>query len=309
VALGPAYIDSMNRIVVAGGTGYIGRALVARLVARGDHVSVLTRGPSAEGNPRRVTWDPSELGDWVKAVDGVDAVVSLIGEQAIGVRHTEARKRRIRDSRIIPTASLVRAFAAAAVKPKLFVSASGINYYGPHPAGERVDESFGPGTDFLARLCVDWEAAAERARALGVRVVCPRISPVLGPGRGTLSTMSLPFKLFVGGPLGSGAQGFPWIHLDDCVAALLLCIDDPQLPAKVNLCTPKPLSNLEVSRAIAKALHRPCWLPAPSLALKLLFGDGAEPLLTGLFPVPGVLVKAGLGFAYTDPASIPIVPD
>ncbi len=288
----------MKRIVVAGGTGYVGRALVERLVARGDQVTVLTRGTDAEGNPHHVTWNPSEFGDWVKALDGVHAVVSLVGEQAIGVRYTEARKRRIRDSRVIPTQSLVRALAAAAVKPAVFVSASGINYYGAHPASERVDESFGPGSDFLASLCVEWEAAAEKARDLGIRVVSPRISPVFGPGGGTLSTMALPFRLFVGGRLGSGKQGFSWIHLDDAVTALALCIDDEKLPAKVNLCSPNPVTNLEASRAIAEALHRPCWLPVPAFVLRWLFGEGAEPILTGQCVLPGALQATGMSFRH-----------
>src|SRR5690606_20767663 len=121
-----------------------------------------------------------------------------------------------------------------------------------HPATERVDESFPAGHDFLARLCVDWEAASEGAAAHGLRVVNPRIGPVLGPGGGALGPMALPFKLFVGGKLGSGEQGFPWIHLDDAVAALLLCIDDDAMPAKVNLCAPEPVSNAEASSALGK---------------------------------------------------------
>ena len=295
-------MSRMKRIAVAGGTGYIGRALVERLVARGDEVTVLTRGAAAEGNPRHVTWTPHELGDWAKALDGVDAVVSLVGEQAIGVRYTEAAKRRIRESRVIPTETLVRALATLATKPTVFVSASGINYYGVHPATERVDESFGPGDDFLAQLCIEWEAASEKARELGIRVINPRVSPVLGPGGGVLGTMALPFKLFVGGPLGSGEQGFSWIHLDDAIAALLLCIDDATMPPKLNLCAPSPVSNREISEALAKALHRPCWLPAPAFALKLIFGEGAEPILTGQFVVPGVL-EPRLAFRFRDVAA------
>jgi uncharacterized protein (TIGR01777 family) len=288
----------VKRIVVSGGTGYIGRALVERLVGRGDSVTVLTRGLGREGNPRHVSWNPYELGEWGKVLDGVDAVVNLVGEQAIGVRYTDERKRRIRESRVIPTSHLARAFAGLANRPSVLVSASGINYYGPHSASERVDESYPAGTDFLARLCVDWEAACDSARSLGVRVVSPRISPVLGPGGGALKTMALPFKLFVGGKLGSGEQGFPWIHLDDAIAALLLCIDDETLPSKVNLCAPDAASNAQASGAIAKSLHRPNWLPVPGFALKALFGEGAEPILTGLYPVPRVLLEHGFRFAH-----------
>jgi uncharacterized protein len=279
----------MKRIVVSGGTGYIGSALVKHLVARGDAVTVLTRGATHEGNPQSVTWDPYQIGDWAKALDGVDAVVHLAGERAVGVRYTEAMKRRIRDSRVVTTQNVVRAIEAAAVKPRVLVSASAVGYYGNRPVSERVDETAKPGDDFLARLCVDWEAASEKARDFGVRIVNPRIGVVFGPGDGPLKLMAMPFKLFVGGKIGSGEQGISWIHLDDAVAALTLCIDDESMPAKVNVCSPNPASNAEVSAAIAKAVHRPSWLTAPKFGLKVLFGEGAETILTGQYAVPGVL--------------------
>jgi uncharacterized protein len=289
----------MKRIVVSGGTGYIGSALVKYLTDRGDSVTVLTRGPAREGNPRSVTWDPYQVGEWAKAIDGVDAVVHLAGERAVGVRYTEAMKRRIHDSRVLTTQNVVRAIAAASVKPRVLVSASAVGYYGNRPASERVDENAKPGDDFLARLCVDWEAASERARDVGVRVVNPRIGVVFGPGDGPLKLMALPFKLFVGGKLGSGEQGISWIHLDDAVAALAMCIDDDSMPAKVNVCSPNPASNAEVSAAIAKALHRPSWLTVPKFGLKVLFGEGAETILTGQYAVPGVLLASGLPFTYS----------
>jgi len=161
----------------------------------------------------------------------------------------------------------------------------------------RVDESFGPGSDFLARVCVEWEAASEKARDLGIRVVNPRLAAVLSYSGGSLPTMALPFRLFIGGRLGSGTQGFSWIHLDDAVAALLLCIDDETMPAKVNVCSPNPVTNLEVSRAIAKALHRPCWFPVPGFVLKLLFGEGAEPILTGQCVAPAALLERRFQFS------------
>jgi uncharacterized protein (TIGR01777 family) len=169
------------------------------------------------------------------------------------------------------------------------VSASAVGYYGNRPSTERVDETAPAGNDFLARLCVDWEAASEKARELGIRVVNPRIGVVFGPGDGPLKVMAMPFKLFVGGKIGSGKQGISWIHLDDAVRALTLCIDDETMPTKVNICSPNPASNEEVSAAIAKALHRPSWLTAPAFGMKVLFGEGAETILTGQFAVPGVL--------------------
>jgi uncharacterized protein len=284
----------MKRIVVSGGTGYIGSALVQHLVARGDSVAVLTRGEARSGNPSRVSWDPYRVGEWAKALDGVDAVVHLTGERAVGARYTEAVKQRIYDSRIVSTKNVVAAIAQASVKPQVLVSASAVGYYGNRPATERVDESAQPGDDFLARLCVDWEAASERARDSGVRVVNPRIGVVLGPGDGPLKVMALPFKLFVGGKLGSGEQGISWIYLDDAVAALTLCIDDEAMPTKVNVCSPSPASNAEVSAAIAQALHRPNLFTVPKFGLKALFGEGAETILTGQFAVPAVLEARGL---------------
>ncbi|HEX2871324.1 MAG TPA: TIGR01777 family oxidoreductase [Polyangiaceae bacterium] len=285
----------MKRIVVSGGSGYIGSALVKHLVARGDEVTVLTRGAARDGNPRSVTWDPYTVGDWAKALDGADAVVHLAGERAVGARYTEAVKRRIYDSRIVSTKNVVTAMGQASVKPRVFVSASAVGYYGNRPSSVRVDESSPPGDDFLARLCVDWEAASEEARDLGIRVVNPRIGIVFGPGDGPLKVMAMPFRFFVGGKLGSGQQGISWIHLDDAVRALTLCIDDEAMPPKVNICSPNPASNAEISDAIAKVLGRPSWLTAPSFGLKLLFGEGAETILTGQFVVPGVLQKRAAG--------------
>lgn len=290
----------MKRIVVSGGTGYIGSALVKHLLSRGDEVTVLTRGESRSGTPRRVQWDPEASGEWGQALDGADAVVNLAGERAVGVRFTETNKRRIRDSRLVTTRNIVSAIAHAAVKPRVLVSVSGIGYYGDHPASEPLDESHGPGDDFLARLCVEWEAEAQKATQYGVRVVNPRMGIVFGPGGGALETMALPFKLFVGGKIGSGEQGVSWVHLDDAVAALTLCIDDESMPAKVNVCSPNPASNSEISQAIATALHRPNWLPAPSFGLKMLFGEGAEPILTGQYAVPVALQHRAFAFSRSE---------
>jgi len=288
----------MKRIVVSGGTGYIGSALVEQLVARGDDVTVLTRGESRPGSPRRVSWNPYVIGDWSSALEGADAVVHLAGERAVGVRYTEAAKRRIYDSRVITTRNLVTAISRLQNKPSLFVSASAVGYYGNRPNSERVDESSPPGTDFLARLCVDWEAESEKVREFGVRVLNPRIGIVFGPGDGPLKTMAMPFKFFAGGKLGSGEQGMSWIHLDDAVRALMLCIDDDSMPAKVNICSPNPASNAEVSEALAKALHRPNWFSVPKFALQALFGEGAETILSGQYAVPGVLADMGFPFAH-----------
>jgi len=287
----------MKRIVVSGGSGYIGSALVRHLIARGDEVTVLTRGASAEGTPRRVTWDPYSVGEWARAVDGADAVVHLAGERAVGSRYTPAVKQRIYDSRIVTTRNLVAALAKAERKPRVFVSASAVGYYGNRPSSQPVDEQSPPGEDFLARLCVDWEAESQKAQALGIRVVNPRIGVVLGPGDGPLKVMALPFRMFVGGKLGSGEQGISWIYLDDAVRALTLCLDDENMPSKVNVCAPGAASNAEGSEAIAKALHRPNLFTVPRFGLKALFGEGAETILTGQYAVPKVLLNRGVSMS------------
>lgn len=286
----------MKRIVVSGGTGYVGSALVKHLIARGDSVTILTRGAGRAGNPSRVQWDPYQVGDWARALDGADAVVHLAGERAVGVRYTDAVKRTLYDSRVVSTKNVVEALRRAAVKPGVLVSASAVGYYGSRPASDRVDEGAAAGTDFLARLCVDWEAAADGARELGVRVVHPRLGVVLGPGDGPLKVMSLPFKLFVGGKLGSGEQGISWVYLNDVVAALALCIDDAGLQGTLNVCSPNPASNAQVSQSIADVLHRPSAFTVPRFALKALFGEGADTILTGQFAVPSVLLQRGFVF-------------
>jgi uncharacterized protein (TIGR01777 family) len=287
----------MKRIVVCGGSGYIGQALVRRLVARGDAVTILSRGGQGLGmNPTRHTWNPYRLSEWTKIFDGVDTVVNLAGERALGVRLTEESKRRIRDSRVLVTEGVVRGIQETTVKPRLLLNVSAVGFYGDHPAPERIDESCGAGRDFFAQLCVDWETASDAVTALGVRVVNPRMGVVFGPDGGALEIMARPFKLFVGGKLGTGQQGISWIHRDDAISALMLCIDDEAMPQKVNVCSPNPASNAEVSSAIGKALHRPSWFRAPARGMKALFGEGAEPLLTGQFALPAVLQARGFEF-------------
>ena len=288
----------MARVLVAGGSGFIGRALVTDLLARGDQVTVLTRGDSGIRDGQYLQhWDPSSSAG-VAFTDDYDAVVNLAGEQAVGVRYTAQVKARILKSRVQSTECLVRAIERAPHKPAVFVCASGTGFYGSTLNSARVDESAPAGSDFLAQVCVAWEAAARRAESSGVRVVRARIAPVLSERGGALESLLRPFKLFIGGPIGSGKQGFPWIHLDDEIAALKRCIDDRALSGAVNLCAPEPLSNAELSQIIGELLGRPGFLKAPSFALKALFGEGAEPLLGGQFAVPRELERVGFEFRF-----------
>jgi hypothetical protein len=288
----------MARVLVAGGSGFIGQALVVSLLARGDRVTVLTRGEAGmRGGVPSQHWDPSPSSS-AQLSEVYDAIVNLSGEQAVGVRYTDDVKERILKSRVDSTDWLVRAIEWAEYKPSVFVCASGTGYYGSTLDTQLVDESAPAGTDFLAQVCVAWEAAAVRAEASNVRVVRARTAPVLSERGGALESLLRPFKMFVGGPIGSGKQGFPWIHLDDHVAALLRCIDDSALSGAVNSCAPEPVSNEDLSHVIGELLTRPSFLKAPGFALKALFGEGAEPLLGGQYAVPRALEQVGFQFRY-----------
>lgn len=264
-------------------------------------MTVLTRGESRieENGVARQHWEPSPSTSAVFS-EAYDVVINLAGEQAVGVRYSERVKAGILNSRVDSTHWLVRAIAQAEHKPKVFVCASGTGFYGSTLSSVRVDESAPAGSDFLAVVCVAWEAAAKGAEEFGVRVVNARIAPVLSEQGGALESLLRPFKLFVGGPIGSGKQGFPWIHLDDQIAALLRACDDSALTGPVNFCAPEPISNGDLSRIIGELLGRPALLKAPSFALKALFGAGAEPLLGGQFAVPRALERVGFEFRYAD---------
>ncbi len=265
-------------------------------------MTVLTRGeaqmPKDGGVPRQ-HWDPSPTAN-AAFTEVYDAVVNLAGEQAVGVRYSERVKARISSSRVDSTQWLVRAIEHAEQRPTVFVCASGTGFYGSTLSSARLDESAPAGHDFLARVCVAWEAAAQGAESFGVRVVRARIAPVLSEQGGALSALLRPFKWFVGGPVGSGQQGFSWLHLDDQIAALLRACDDDALNGPVNFCAPQPISNAELSRIIGDLWARPAFFKAPGLALKALFGEGAEPLLGGHFAVPRALERVGFEFRYAD---------
>jgi uncharacterized protein len=296
----------VERIVVTGGTGYIGRALVPRLSARGIEVAVLSRGSelppelASVSGVRVATWDAATEGDWVKALSGARAVIHLAGEQAVGKRYTESYKRRILDSRVKTGELLVRAMGRVDAPPAVLVSASGIDYYASDADGSDtpVDETAPPGTGFLSEVCVAWEGAVAGAAAHGARVAFMRSGAVLGRGGGALATMVRPFKMFVGGSLGSGRQYFSWIHLEDALRAFERVLDDASLSGPINLVAPNPVRWDDLARALGRALHRPSAIPVPAFALKAMFGDGAQPMLTGRRALPVKLERAGFVFQY-----------
>ena len=292
-----------ERVVVTGGTGFVGSALIKRLAPEREVVVLTRKGALPEelaalGSVRAARWDASSVGDWAKELDGAGAVVHLAGELAVGVRYTKAVKRRLFESRVTSARVLVEAIERAQERPRVLVSASGTDYYQSGLTDEPVDESAPPGAGFLSDLCVEWEAAVRAAEAFGVRVVSARSGAVIGRGGWGTRTMALPFKLFVGGPLGTGRQIFSWVHIDDVVSFYRRAIDDSALVGPVNLVAPEALPQAEFARAIGKTLHRPSYLPAPSFALRLLFGEGADPILFGRRVVPKKLEALGFRFAF-----------
>jgi uncharacterized protein len=298
-------VGMAEHVVVTGGTGFVGRALVPRLAAGGFEVCVLSRGGGATGERasngvRVVPWDAKAEGDWVGALSGARAVIHLAGEQAVGKRYTSATKRRILDSRVKTAELLVRAMGQVDAPPRVFLSASGIDYYAGTTETDvtPIDESAPAGPDFLSQVCVAWESAVGGAAARGARVAFLRLGAVLGRGGGALATMKLPFELLAGGPLGSGRQYFSWVHLEDAVRAFERCLDDASLAGPVNVVAPNPVTQTELAAALGRALHRPSFMPAPSFGLKLLFGDGADPIIKGRRALPVKLEQAGFAFAY-----------
>lgn len=289
-------------IVIAGGTGFIGGALVQALIARGDKPTLLTRDPEAAearwgAKTSLALWDGRSPDAWTKTLDGADAVVDLAGASIAEGRWTPARKLLLIKSRLDSTRALVSAISRADKRPKVLINASAVGYYGESPEGT-VSETSPQGRDFLAALCGQWEREALSAEPLGLRVVLPRFGVVLENGGGALAKMSLPFKLFAGGPLGSGRQGFPWIHRDDVIGGLLFALDNEKVSGAVNFAAPGAVNNREFSAALGRALGRPSWLPAPAFALKLALGEMSGMLLGGQTAAPKKLLDAGYTFKY-----------
>lgn len=290
----------MMRVTVTGATGLIGTRLVAALRERGDEVTVLSRAPDrarAALGVDAVAWDPSEPAP-ASALNGRDGVVHLAGEP-VAQRWTEKARRRIRESRSAGTANLVAGLRAAQPRPGVLVSASGIDYYGAR-GDEPVDESAPAGHDFLAEVVTAWEAAADAAGELDVRVVKLRTAAVLDRSGGALAKMLPPFRLGVGGPVAGGRQYMPWIHVDDLVGMYLAALDDPRWSGPVNACAPESVTNREFSKALGRALHRPALAPVPALALKLLYGDMARIVTAGRRAVPARATELGYDFRHPD---------
>lgn len=286
------------KIVVSGGTGFIGEPLVRELLALGE-VVVLTRNPEKVSVGRGVRWDASPGGAWESELHDADAAVNLAGENIAGGRWTEAKKKRLLESRLSATAALVGAIRNAPRRQRVLVSASGINYYGDR-GDEILQEGSGPGEDFLARVCQQWEAAAEEVGD-GARLVIGRFGIVLERDGGALPQMALPFRLFVGGRVGPGEQWMSWVHRRDVVRFLRWAIENGGPRGVYNVTAPQPVRNRDFTTELAAALHRPAFLPAPAFALRLAFGEMADALLLGSYRVvPARAAQEQFAFEHDD---------
>lgn len=290
--------------LITGATGFIGRRLIASLLSRGHSVNYLGRKRSKELDPRAAffCWNPNEQPP-LESVPRLDAVIHLAGEP-IAQRWNKEIKQRIYASRVDGTRALVSAIERLRYKPSVVVSASAVGYYGDR-GDEVLSESSAPGTDFLARLCVDWEREALRAREFGLRVVPVRIAAVLGRGGGALQKILTLFKLGLGGKLGRGRQWMSWIHLEDLVGLLLFAAENSVLSGPVNGSSPNPVTNTEFTATLSKTLHRPALFPAPLFALRLAVGEMADYLFASERVIPNAAQNAGFSFRYPDlPAAL-----
>jgi len=300
-------MTEQGRVLITGGSGLIGSALTEELAGAGYEVVVLSRSPEeVSGLPagaRAVGWDAASADGWWEEADGARAIVNLAGENLASWPWTEVRKRRILESRLKSTGAVVAALErvreGGGALPEVLLQGSGIDYYGPR-GDQEVSEDDPPGDDFLARVVVEWEAASAPAEALGVRRVPLRTAMVLARGGGALPKLALPFKLFAGGPIGSGRQWVPWIHLRDEVRAIRFLLERREAAGSFNLAAPEPVRNRELARALGRVLHRPSVFPAPAFAVRAVLGEMADVLLHGRRAVPERLRELGFEWEYPE---------
>lgn len=285
-------------ILITGGTGFIGSYLRNMLLREGHYLSIVSRSPKeyqdeTAKNQQFVSWND----DLAAQIEKTDVVINLAGSSIFGKRWTEEVKEKIYSSRIECTQQLVEAIREADNRPEVMISASGADYY--EPAGDRVlDESAAAGDSFLSEVCVAWEAAAQPVTELGVRLATPRIGVVLEREGGALQQMLLPFKLFVGGPIGGGEQYFPWIHMLDLCKGLAYPIENKQLEGPYNLNAPNPVTMNEFAEELASQLHRPSLFRVPEFVLNLVLGEAANPVITSKRMQPKKLQQQGFEFRF-----------
>lgn len=290
------------RIIMTGGTGLIGRALCAALLKDKHIVTVLSRNPDQSRDmPTGVKveeWDSKTTQGWGHLVDGADVVINLAGAGIADAPWTATRKQVIRESRIEAGLAIQKAIEAATNKPHTLLQASAVGYYGQDRGDEIITEESSPGTDFLAKVCFDWEMSTAPVAHMGVRRIILRTGIVLSNQGGAFPKMTLPFKFFAGGRLGNGKQWMPWIHIDDEVRAIQYVLNHEQMNGPVNLCAPNPVTNKQFSQIVGSQMGRPALLPAPGFAIKGVLGEMSTILLDGQRAIPKKLEDAGFIFTY-----------
>lgn len=289
-----------KRILITGGTGFIGQSLCQRLITDGHTLTVLSRQPSH--NVQAVCGRVQAVNDLdqLRGNEGFEAIINLAGEGIADKRWSETRKQELRDSRIALTDQLVEVTRTWKMLPAILVSGSAVGFYGDQGTSHQVTEDTPPHDEFTHRLCSDWEQAALRLEPAGVRVCLSRTGIVAGPGGGFLQRMLLPFKLGLGGRLGSGEQYMPWVHREDVVAALVWMMETETARGAYNVVSPNPVSNRQFTKCLAGVLGRPAVLPVPSPALKIALGEMSRLLLTGQMAVPERLQAEGFRFGFPD---------
>ncbi len=283
------------KVLVAGGSGFMGSAFANSMRLEGHQVWILTRKNS--NHPNEIHWDGRSINGWTECLADMDAIVNMTG---FGLEHwpwTKSQKQRFHDSRVTPGSALVSAIKLSQHRPEVFLQISGINYYGTH--GDAIaDEWTSPANDYLAQLTVQWEAATLPVEELGIRRIIARTAVVLDSKGGLYPLMALPVRLFVGGPLGGGKQAVPWIHLADQTGALRFLLENEKASGVFNLISPTPTSNAKFMHAIAVALHRPYWLPTPALLIKAVLGDMSTLVVEGRYCMPIRLSELGYKFRF-----------
>jgi uncharacterized protein len=295
-------VTDTKKVIVTGATGLIGRTLCQRLAERSYSVIVFSRDPASAKRKvpsaqEFVAWTPTEQGPWASALDGVYGVINLAGAPVFGKRWSEDYKAEIRNSRVVGTRGLVNAMHAAQHKPQVFISGSAIGYYGARD-DTQLDEQAQPGSDFMARVCAEWEAEALKAQADSVRTVVVRTGIVLSTEEGALPQLLLPFRMFVGGPILPGTQWVSWIHIDDEVGLLIQALEDARLSGPINATAPTPLINRDFAATLGRVYGTPSWMPVPSFALQIVLGEVTNTLATGQRVIPKKAQELGYSIAY-----------
>ncbi len=290
------------KILITGGTGFVGTQLTSRLIQEGHEVTILTRSLKKEKEISQgisyLEGDPTKKGPWQEAIKNHDAVINLAGA-SIFSKWTEEHKKAIRESRVNTTRNIVEGIPSPPDRPFALFSTSAVGYYG-FCGDEELTEESPPGNDFLARIALEWEREALKARERGARVVITRFGIVLGEKGGALGQMIPLFKKYIGGPIGTGKQWFSWIHIKDLTEAFVFLIKHPEISGPVNLCSPNPVRNRDLARALGKALHRPSFLPAPGFMIKLVLGEFGSVILEGQRVIPKKLLEKGFLFRYPE---------